>query len=194
VDVIPVKREVRVNHRIRVPTVRLIDSEGRQLGIMDTKDALAKAEGEGLDLVEVSPDAKPPVCRVMDFGKYKYEQAKRDRKAKKRQHVVQLKEVKLRPKIEEHDYNFKMNNARKFLEQRNKVRFTVIFRGRELSHPELGMKLLHEMAERLDDIGQVEAPPRFEGRLIIMVVAPKTQKPPKSSKQPAAINDSEEGE
>ena len=159
---------------------------------MDSKEALAKAESEGLDLVEVSPDAKPPVCRIMDYGKYKYEQAKRDRRAKKRQHVVQLKEVKLRPKIEDHDYNFKMNNARRFLEQKNKVRFTVIFRGRELSHPELGMKLLHEMAERLNDIGQVESPPRFEGRLIVMVVAPKTQKPAPKPKQPTTGSETKE--
>jgi len=159
---------------------------------MSTREALEKAQSEGLDLVEVSPGARPPVCRIMDYGKYKYEQAKRERKARKRQHTMQLKEIKLRPKIEDHDYNFKMNNARRFLEQRNKVRFTVIFRGRELTHPEIGRKLLEEMALRLEDVGQVEVQPRFEGRQMLMIVSPRPQRVLAKEKEPETSSERQE--
>jgi translation initiation factor IF-3 len=167
------KQRVRANERIRVPQVRVVDAEGAQIGIMDTRDALALAREKGLDLVEVSPTARPPVCRVMDFGKYKYEEAKKQRAAKRKQHSFQIKEVKLRPKIEGHDYSFKVANARKFLEQHHKVKLTIMFRGREMAHPELGERLLKRVMEDLVDHGVVEHAPRQEGRFLTTVVSPK---------------------
>jgi translation initiation factor IF-3 len=167
------KREVRINERIRVPQVRVIGGDGEQVGVMPTNEALALARGQGLDLVEVSPDAKPPVCRIMDFGKYKYEQSKRARKAKKKQHVVHVKEVKLRLKIDDHDYQFKINNAKKFLDNRDKVKFTVILRGRELDRIQSGRDLLARVAEDIAEHGQVELAPKKEGRTIVMVLVPK---------------------
>jgi len=167
------KQRVRANERIRVPQVRVIDAEGQQVGIMDTRDALALAREKGLDLVEVSPTARPPVCRVMDFGKYKYEESKKQRAAKRKQHSFQIKEVKLRPKIEGHDYDFKMAAARKFLDQHHKVKLTIMFRGREMAHPELGERLLKRVIADIGDSGIVEHTPRLEGRFLTTVVAPK---------------------
>ncbi len=167
------KQRVRANERIRVPQVRVIDAEGQQVGIMDTRDALALAREKGLDLVEVSPTARPPVCRVMDFGKYKYEEAKKQRAAKRKQHSFQIKEVKLRPKIEDHDYSFKMAAASKFLEQHHKVKLTIMFRGREMAHPELGERLLQRVIQDIAESGIVEHTPRLEGRFLTTVVAPR---------------------
>lgn len=167
------KREVRINERIRVPQVRVIGGDGEQVGVMTTKDALALAHGQGFDLVEVSPDASPPVCRIMDFGKYKYEQSKRARKAKKKQHVVHVKEVKLRLKIDDHDYQFKLNHAKKFLDGRDKVKFTVILRGRELDRIQSGRDLLTRVAQDIAEHGLVELSPKREGRTIVMVLVPK---------------------
>lgn len=167
------KREVRVNERIRIPQVRVIGSDGQQIGVMSTRDAMTMAREQDLDLVEVSPDANPPVCRIMDFGKFKYEQSKRARKAKKKQHVMHVKEVKLRLKIEDHDYQFKVNNAKKFLDGRDKVKFTVTFRGRELDRMQIGNKLLERVIADIEPYGQVESPPRKEGRTLVMVVVPK---------------------
>jgi translation initiation factor IF-3 len=167
------KREVRVNERIRIPQVRVIGSDGQQVGVMATRDAMTMAREQDLDLVEVSPDANPPVCRIMDFGKFKYEQSKRARKAKKKQHVMHVKEVKLRLKIEDHDYQFKVNNAKKFLEGRDKVKFTVTFRGRELDRVQLGSKLLERVIEDIKSHGLVELRPKREGRTLVMVVVPK---------------------
>jgi translation initiation factor IF-3 len=166
------KREVRINERIRVPQVRVIGADGEQVGVMPTKDALTLARGQDFDLVEVSPDAKPPVCRIMDFGKYKYEQSKRARKAKKKQHVVHVKEVKLRLKIDDHDYGFKLNNAKKFLDNRDKVKFTVVLRGRELDRIQSGRDLLARVAEDIAEYGQVELAPKKEGRTLVMVFVP----------------------
>ena len=154
----------------------MVDAEGAQIGIMDTRDALALAREKGLDLVEVSPTARPPVCRVMDFGKYKYEEAKKTRAAKRKQHSFQIKEVKLRPKIEGHDYSFKVANARKFLEQHHKVKLTIMFRGREMAHPELGQRLLARVIEDLTEYGLVEHSPRQEGRFLTTVVSPRPAK------------------
>jgi translation initiation factor IF-3 len=154
----------------------VVDAEGAQIGIMDTRDALALAREKGLDLVEVSPTARPPVCRVMDFGKYKYEEAKKTRAAKRKQHSFQIKEVKLRPKIEGHDYSFKVANARKFLEQHHKVKLTIMFRGREMAHPELGQRLLARVIEDLTEYGLVEHSPRQEGRFLTTVVSPRPAK------------------
>lgn len=156
-----------------MPQVRVISSDGQQVGVMPTNDALTLARGQGFDLVEVSPDAKPPVCRIMDFGKYKYEQSKRARKAKKKQHVVHVKEVKLRLKIDDHDYQFKLNNAKKFLENRDKVKFTVVLRGRELDRIDSGRDLLARVAEDISEHGQVELAPKKEGRTLVMVLVPK---------------------
>jgi len=153
--------------------VRVIGVDGTQLGVMAISDALRSAREQELDLVEVAPTSRPPVCRIMDFGKYKYEQAKRDQKAKRKQHLSVVKEVKLRPKIEDHDFDFKMRNARKFLEERDKVKITVIFRGRELSHPELGYELIQQVMTTLTDIATVEQKPTQEGRMLVMMLAPK---------------------
>jgi translation initiation factor IF-3 len=169
--------EVRVNERIRVPQVRVIADDGSQVGVLAVRDALALAQSKGLDLVEVSPTARPPVCRIMDYGKFKYEQNRRARKAKKKQHQMQLKEIKMRPKIEDHDYGFKLNHAREFLLQRDKVKVTVTFRGREMAHQEIGYKLIMKVIESLSDVANVESSPRSEGRTLNAVLMPKPQKP-----------------
>jgi translation initiation factor IF-3 len=168
--------ETRVNERIRVPQVRVIADDGTQLGILGAREALAMAQEKGLDLVEVSPTARPPVCRIMDYGKFKYEQSKRERKARKKQHVMHLKEVKLRPKIAEHDYSFKVELARDFLEKRDKVKFTVTFRGREMAHQELGHQMLQRVIADLAEVASPESIPRSEGRTLVMIMLPKAPK------------------
>lgn len=172
-----------MNYQIRVPEVRVVASDGEQLGVMATQEAIRIAEEEGFDLVEVSPTSRPPVCRIMDYGKYKYEKNKRERASKKKQHVIQVKEVKFRPKTEEHDYQFKTKHARQFLEKMNKVKFTVIFRGRELDHKELGMKMLKRAAADLEEFGFVERSAMFEGRLMTMIMAPHPAKPGQQPKK-----------
>jgi translation initiation factor IF-3 len=167
------KTEVRINERIRSPMVRVIGPEGDQLGVMAVSEALRMAREMELDLVEVAPTSRPPVCRVMDFGKYKYEQAKREQKAKRKQHQSVVKEVKLRPKIEQHDFDFKVKHARSFLEERDKVKISVLFRGRELSHPELGYALIESVVEALSDIAVVEQRPSQEGRMLVMMLSPR---------------------
>ena len=157
---------------IRVPEIRVIDADGNQLGVMETDKALALADEQGLDLVEVSPTARPPVCRITDFGKFKYERSKRQRESRKKQHTIQVKEVKFRPKTEEHDYQFKKRHAEEFLEKGYKVKITMMFRGRELDHRELGMRMLQRLQKDLEIFGSVERPPAFEGRLIVMYLAP----------------------
>jgi len=164
---------VNINDAIRARQVRVIDDEGEQLGILSLDDALKTAQERGLDLVEVSPNAEPPVCRIMDYGKYKYQASKRAAEAKKKTAKVELKEVKMRPKTEEHDYNFKLKNARRFLEAGNKVKVTIMFRGREVTHPEFGRRLLEKVAVDVQDIGQVEATARMAGRFMSMVIGPK---------------------
>ena len=163
---------LRINHRIRVPEIRVILEE-EQLGIMPTHEALRLAEEKGLDLVEISPRAFPPVCRIMDYGKYKYEEAKKKQQARKRASTVETKEIKFRPKTEEHDMDFKVKHVRRFLEGGNKVRLAVVFRGREITHPQTGMKVLNRVVELCTDIATVEATPNMEGRRMIMVIAPK---------------------
>ncbi|AJQ27862.1 Translation initiation factor IF-3 [Pelosinus fermentans JBW45] len=145
------------------------------LGIVQLRDALQMAAEQHLDLVEVAPTAKPPVCRIMDFGKFKYEQQKREKEAKKKQKVVTVKEVKLRPNIEDHDFDVKFKNAQRFLEDGDKVKVTIMFRGRELSHPELGKKVLDKMASQIKDIANIERAARLEGKNMIMILAPKPQ-------------------
>jgi len=150
----------------------VIDGEGTQLGVMGLEQALSMAEDQGMDLVEVSPQAKPPVCRVMDYGKYMYQQSKRASVAKKKQVKIEIKEVKMRPKTEEHDFQFKIKNARKFLNEGNKVKLTIMFRGRENAHPEKGMEQLQKAVEALKDVGQVESQPNKMGRFMSMVIGP----------------------
>jgi translation initiation factor IF-3 len=179
-------KDIRVNDRIRIPSVRVIGPDGEQVGILSIREALAYAQERSLDLVEVSPTAKPPVCRVMDFGKFKYEQNKKQQKARRKQHVTHLKEVKLRPKIEEHDYAFKVNNGRRFLELHDKVKFTVTFRGRELAHPEAGYRLLQKVVKDLEGVGQVENQPRMEGRSIVLLMVPRPVATKPVEKKPAA--------
>ena len=176
------QQEARVNDRIRVPQVRVIGDDGEQIGIITTREALTMAQAKGLDLVEVAATSRPPVCRIMDYGKFKYEQNLRARKARKNQHQMQLKEVKMRPKIEDHDYNFKLKHARTFLEERDKVKFTVTFRGREMAHQELGYKIIEAIIADLADVALVETSPRTEGRTLSMVMTPKA----KAADQPKA--------
>lgn len=174
---------MRINDEIRVREVRVTSAAGEQLGIMATRDALAMAEEQHLDLVEVAPKAKPPVCRIMDFGKYRYEQQKREKEAKKKQKVITIKEVKLRPNIEQHDFDVKLKNALRFVQDGNKVKVTIMFRGRELSHPELGKEVLSRVAEKLGDMVSIERNAKLEGKNMTMIVAPKAQKSSKA-KQP----------
>jgi len=166
------KQETNINRAIRAREVRVVDDEGGQLGVMGLNEALTAAAERGLDLVEVSPNAVPPVCRIMDYGKFKYQASKRAAEAKKKTARVELKEVKMRPKTEEHDFQVKLRNARRFLEEGNKVKMTVMFRGREVTHPEFGRKLLQRMAEEVKDLGAVESFPSMAGRFMTMVVGP----------------------
>lgn len=181
------KESLRINEEIRIKEVRVTDSNGEQLGIMATRDALRIAEERHLDLVEVAPKARPPVCRIMDFGKYRYEQQKREKEARKKQKVVTIKEVKLRPNIEQHDFDVKLKSASRFIEEGNKVKITIMFRGRELSHPELGNELLDRAVETLGDTVTVERAAKLEGKNMTMVVSPKTQKSVKA--KPAVTED-----
>jgi translation initiation factor IF-3 len=168
-----------VNRQIRISPVRVISPDGEQLGILPIERALEIAEEMGLDLVEVAPLARPPVCRIMDYGKFKYEEQRQAREARKRQHHVQIKEVKMRPGIEEHDFEFKMRHARRFLEEGNKVKLTMMFRGRQMAHPEFGRQVLDRVSGQLADVSKVESHPSMEGRAMIMVLAPlKVQPPP----------------
>ena len=152
--------------------MRVIAPDGKQLGILPVEQALALAEEMGLDLVEVAPQARPPVCRIMDYGKFKYEEQRRQREARKKQHQVQVKEVKMRPGIKEHDFAFKARHARRFLEEGHKVRLTVMFRGRQITHPELGKEVLDRFAEALRDVAKVEQEPQMDARTMVMVLAP----------------------
>lgn len=168
------KRTSRVNTQIRVPQVRVIGADGSQIGIMETREALRLAEESELDLVEVAPDSRPPVCRVMDYGKYKYEQSKRVKESRKKQHVMQLKEVRLKsPKISDHDFDYRVDQVREFLAEGNKVKVTVRFWGREMAHMELGTQKLVRMANSLTDISVVEQAPKLEGRSMSVVLMPK---------------------
>lgn len=162
----------RVNKNIRTSEIRLVDDKGNMVGVVSVNEGLAMAEKAGLDLVEVSPNATPPVCKILDYGKYKYEQQKKAHEAKKKQKVVHIKEVKLRPNIDTHDLEIKMKSVHKFLDAGDKVKITLRFRGREMAHQEIGMQLLDRVKEELGDKIKVEHRPSFEGRQVVMVVAP----------------------
>jgi len=165
-------RGPRANKKINSLEVQVISSNGQNLGILSTKEALYLAEQEGLDLIEIAPKANPPVCKIIDMGKYKYELQKKANKAKKKQKISELKEIKLRPNTEIHDYNFKMKNAQRFLLKKDKVKFTVRFKGREMQHHHLGMNLLKRVEDDLKKVGKLELSPKFEGRQMTMVIQP----------------------
>lgn len=162
-----------MNDEIRAQSVRVIGPDGTQFGILSLGAALSEAEKASLDLVEVAPDSTPPVCRIMDYGKYRYQQSKKVHSAKKSQVIIQIKEIRLRPKTESHDFETKMKHARRFLEQNNKVKVNMLFRGREIVYADLGRKLMEQVRERVEEIGQVEQEPKLEGRHMTMVIAPK---------------------
>jgi translation initiation factor IF-3 len=165
--------QIRVNHRIRVPEVRVIDHDGSMLGVLQTHEALRKAQEMGLDLVEVNPKSDPPVCKILDFGKFKYEEKKKTAEAKRKQTVVDIKEIKLRPKTDDHDLNFKVKAARRFLEAGHKVKFTVRFRGREITHPEKAQEQLQHVIQHTEDLANVETRAMMEARTMTVLIAPK---------------------
>ncbi|GGK11757.1 translation initiation factor IF-3 [Caldalkalibacillus thermarum] len=171
-----ISKEHLVNENIRAREVRLIDVDGNQVGIVPLKKALQMARDANLDLVNVAPQAKPPVCRIMDYGKFKFEQQKREREARKKQKVINVKEVRFTPNIEEHDYNTKMRNVQRFLSKGDKVKCTIRFRGRQITHAELGRELLERLAQDVAEVGVVEKKPSMDGRNMIMFLAPKTEK------------------
>jgi len=165
-------RGPRSNHRITSTEVQVITSDGENLGVLNLNEAISKAKNENLDLIEIAPNANPPVCKIMDMGKFKYDQQKKANKAKKKQKKIELKEIKLRPVTEVHDYTFKIKNAQKFLSKGDKVKFTIRFKGRELQHSHLGNELMERIKQDMQEIGRVELQPKFEGRQMIMVVQP----------------------
>jgi translation initiation factor IF-3 len=165
--------EPRINHQISAASIRLVDHNGNMVGVVTVNEGLRMADQVGLDLVEISPNAAPPVCKILDYGKYRYELQKKAHEARKKQKVIQIKEIKLRPTIDKHDLEIKIRNVMGFLEEGDKVRITLRFRGREMDHQELGMRVLERVQEALKDAAKIEAPPRIEGKQISMMVGPK---------------------
>jgi len=162
----------RSNNRITAPEIQVISSSGENLGVLNTNEAISMAKEEGLDLIEIAPKAKPPVCKIMDMGKYKYDAQKKANKAKKKQKKIELKEIKLRPVTEIHDYTFKIKNAQKFLAKGDKVKFTIRFKGRELQHTHLGSELMEKIKADMQNVGKIELDPKFDGKQMIMVIQP----------------------
>lgn len=162
-----------MNNQITTTPVRVVGHDGEMVGVLPTAEAIERAEAVGLDLVEVSPNAEPPVCKILDYGKYKYEEQKRKNEARKKQKIVEIKEIKMRPGIDIHDYDVKMRNVKKFLGNGDKVKLTLRFRGREMAHQDLGMKVLNRVRDDVDDIAKVEQFPKMEGRMMTMVIAPR---------------------
>ena len=181
----PISSETRINDRIRVPEVRLVGPAGEQVGIVRIEDALRLAQENDLDLVEVAPQARPPVCKLMDFGKFKYESAQKARESRRNQQLTVIKEQKLRPKIDQHDYETKKGHVSRFLAAGNKVKVTIMFRGREQSRPELGFRLLQKLADDVTELGFVESSPKQDGRNMIMVLAPHKNVKPKAKAEQA---------
>jgi translation initiation factor IF-3 len=172
-DATPKTEGPRVNEQITVPQVRLIDENGQMIGVVSRREGLNRALEAGLDLVEVSPTAEPPVCKILDYGKFKYESQKKKNEARKKQKVIEVKEIKMRPGIDDHDYDVKMRAMHRFLEEGDKVKVTMRFRGREMVHQELGLRVLERVRGQLDEVAKVEQMPRLEGRQMTMVIAPK---------------------
>jgi len=181
----PISVEPRINDRIRIPEVRLVGAEGEQIGIVPIGEAMRMAQEQDLDLVEVAPMARPPVCKIMDYGKFKYEEALRAKEARKKQSLTIIKEIKLRPKIDPHDYGTKKGHVERFLKAGDKVKVTIMFRGREQSRPELGYRLLQRLADDVTDLGLVESAPKQDGRNMIMVLAPHKKRMPVGSAEQA---------
>jgi translation initiation factor IF-3 len=171
--VAPEKEGPRVNEDIRIREVQLIGQDGQNLGVVQTRDAILMAQEAGLDLVEIAPNSVPPVCKILDYGRFKYQNQKKANEARKRQHVVEIKEIKLRPGIDTHDYDVKMKAIHRFFEEGDKVKVTLRFRGREMAHQELGFKLLNKVKEELATLAKVESEPQLEGRQMVMVLAPR---------------------
>lgn len=169
----PIAKGTGINWGIKAPEVRVIDPDGKQLGILPLKEAMKTAEEQGLDLVEVAPNASPPVCRIMNYGKYKYQQSKRVQEARKHQTIIQVKEVKVRPRTEEHDFQFKLRHVKRFLSEGNKVKISTLFRGREIAYPEFGREILKRFVEGVKDVAVIEQPPRLEGRNMTLILSPK---------------------
>ncbi|MBE3563826.1 MAG: translation initiation factor IF-3 [Hydrogenibacillus schlegelii] len=178
-------RDIQVNEAIRAREVRLIDVDGRQIGIVPLREALRLAREKNLDLVNIAPQASPPVCRIMDYGKYKFEQSKKEREARKKQKVITIKEVRFSPTIEKHDFNTKLRHVIKFLQEGDKVKCSLRFRGRQITHAEIGAEIMQRVIEGTKDIAVVERPPLMEGRSLIMILAPKAEKPEKGERKDA---------
>jgi translation initiation factor IF-3 len=189
---VDIAQELRVNDRIRAREVRLVAPDGSQIGVKAIDEARWLANQLGLDLVEVAPDARPPVCRLMDYGKYKYDQSVREREARKKATRTVIKEVKFRPKTDEHDYTWKMRRVEEFLEEGDKVRVTVMFRGREVTHPEIGERILERLAEDVADYGTIEVPAKFEGRNMTMQLAPEKRRRKPAPEEQASDGRAEE--
>ncbi len=167
---------IRVNHKIRVPEVRLTGSDGALIGVVQTRDALRMAQEQQLDLVEISPNAKPPVCKIMDYGKYRYDQSRKQREQRKHQHQTVVKEIKFRPGVEEHDYTTKLNHVRDFLKEGNKVKITLTFRGRENAHRDLGEAVIDRVLKDCEDIGVVDMPPKRMGKMVMAMLGVRSHK------------------
>lgn len=180
---------LRINRQIRAPRVRVIGPDSKQVGVIPTREALTLAEEAGLDLVEIAPNVDPPVCKIIDYGKYRYDQTKREKESKKSQHQVKVKEIKLKPNIDEHDFLTKQKQARQFIEKGNKVKVTCSFRGREMAYPEIGEKLVQRMCDGLEDVAQAESAVKMMGRSLIVVLAPSTQKGKKQGEKNAQNED-----
>ena len=176
-EVLPIsKQELQINEQIRDKELRVIDADGTQLGIMSLRQALEIAEQKNLDLVKIAPQANPPVCKIMDYGKYRFEQAKREKEARKNQRVVEIKEVRLSLNIDTHDFETKRNHALRFISEGNKVKVSIRFRGREMGHPELGQEIMQRFADAMSEVANVEKPAKLEGRTMLMFLAPKPAK------------------
>ncbi len=177
---------VRINERVRAPEIRVIDENNEQLGLLSSRQAFMLARERGLDLVEVAPNARPPVCRIVDYGKYKYEQEKRERETKKKHHKMDVKGIQLRPGTDEHDIDVKIKNAIKFLNDGDKVKITLRFRSREITHPEIARRSMQRIMDATTEVAIVERPPTMEGRLMIMIIAPKAQPTPQGGQKDSA--------
>jgi translation initiation factor IF-3 len=184
--------QIRINHRIRVPEVRVVGEDGSNLGVLPTHEALQRAQSAGLDLVEVNPKGTPPVCKILDFGKYKYEEKKRQREAKKGQTIVEVKEIKLRPKTDDHDLNVKVRASRKFLQSGNKVKVICRFRGREITHPEIARQQLDYIIQNCEDLANMEQRPTMEGRTMTIIMGPKPQLLQKIQQEKARLKEERE--
>lgn len=180
---------MKANREIRAPKVRVISQTGEQIGIISTQEALARAEEAGLDLVEIVPGSSPPVCKIMNYGKFRYDQTKREKENKKTQHQIKVKEIKLKPNIDENDLNTKLRHARDFIQKGNKVKLTCTFRGREMMHPEIGEKIVQKFCDELDEIAMPEAPMKMFGRILNVVLAPGSKKKKEAPKRPSLQED-----